>query len=172
MAVIESKLKSGSLLLGTSPGVEYACQQTNVRIVPEHNEEGDEVETLCGDVLTPSTTTSWTLQGTAIQDWDAAGGVSFIQYSWENDGDTVDFSWTPNAGATTITGQVTVRALELGGDVNTRITSDFTWPMAGAPTAVWPVTAGDEPDEEPEPEPDEEPDEEPEPTDQYALASS
>src|SRR3982751_2305588 len=124
MAVHESKLKTGKLLLGTAPGVEYACQQTNVRIVPEHNEEGDEVETLCGDVLTPSTTTTWSLQGTAIQDWDAPGtGVSFIKYSWQNNGLTVPFSWQPNAGATTVTGTVTVRALELGGDVNTRITS-------------------------------------------------
>jgi len=154
MAVVESKLKTGTLLLGTSPGVEYACQQTNVRIVPEHNEDGDTVETLCGDVLAPSTTTSWSLQGTAIQDWDAVGGVSFIQYSWENNGEVVDFTWTPNTSATSFTGQVTVRALELGGDVNTRITSDFEWPMAGEPTATW-VTAGTQStDSEPEPEPE------------------
>lgn len=139
MAVRESKLKSGKLLLGTAPGTEYACQQTNVRVVPEHNEDGDEQETLCGDVLTAATTTSWSLQGTAIQDWDAPGGLGFIQYSWINDGLTVPFSWQPNAGATTLTGNVTVRALELGGDVNTRITSDFTWPLAGKPTTVWPT---------------------------------
>ena len=137
MPVTESKLKTGKLLLGTAPGVEYACQQTNVRIVPEHNEEGDEQETLCGDVLTAATTTSWSLQGTAIQDWDSATGVSFVQYSWANDGLTVPFSWQPNAGATTISGTVTVRALEMGGDVNTRITTDFDWPIAGKPTAVW-----------------------------------
>jgi hypothetical protein len=141
MAVHESKLKTGKLLLGTAPGVEYACQQTNVRIVPEFNEEGDAVETLCGDTLTPSTTTAWSLQGTAIQDWDSTTGISFIKYSWQNNGVTVPFSWQPNAGATTITGNVTVRALELGGDVNTRITSDFTWPLAGDPTPVWPTAA-------------------------------
>jgi len=145
MAVIESKLKTGKLLLGTAPGVEYACQQTNVRIVPEHNEDGDTQETLCGDVLTPVTTTTWSLQGTAIQDWDAPStDDSFVKYSWENNGTTVDFSWQPNAGATTITGQVTVRALELGGDVNTRITSDFEWPIAGEPTVVWPTVMAEE----------------------------
>jgi len=141
MAVVESKLKTGKLLLGTAPGVEYACQQTNVRVVPEHNEEGDAVETLCGDVLSPSTTTSWSLQGTAIQDWDAPGGVSFIQYTWEHNGETVDFSWSPNESATVIAGQTVVRAVELGGDVNTRITSDFEWPINGEPEATW-VTTG------------------------------
>jgi hypothetical protein len=139
MAVTESKLKTGKLLLGTAPGVEYACQQTNVRVVPTHNEEGDQVETLCGDLLTPSTTTSWSLQGTAIQDWDATSGISFTKYSWQNNGLTVPFTWQPNAGTTSITGTVTVRALELGGDVNTRITSDFDWPIAGQPTVTWPT---------------------------------
>lgn len=139
MAVVESKLKTGSLKLGTAPGTEFGCQETNVRITPEHNESGDTVETLCGDTLTASTTTSWTLNGTAIQDWDAPTGTSLVQYSWAHDGETVDFVWKPNAGSTSFTGKVTVRALELGGDVNTRITTDFSWPMAGKPTTVWGV---------------------------------
>jgi hypothetical protein len=141
MAVIESKLKTGQLLLGTAPGVEYACQQTNIRIVPEHTEDGDEVETLCGDVLTPATKTTWSLQGTSIQDWDViTPGISFSQYSWLHDNETVDFSWKPNASSATITGKVTVRALEIGGDVNKRLTSDIDWPIAGKPVAVWPTT--------------------------------
>lgn len=139
MAVVESKLKNGSLKLGTAPGTEFACQETNVRITPEHNEEGDQTETLCGDVLTPVTTTSWTLNGTAIQDWDGPTGTSIVQYSWANDGLTVPFTWKPNATATTFSGNVTVRALELGGDVNTRITTDFAWPLAGKPTTTWGV---------------------------------
>jgi hypothetical protein len=138
MAVTESKLKTGKLLLGTAPGVDYACQPTNVRVVPEFNEEGDEVETLCGDTLTASATTSWSLQGTSIQDWDAPSGrVSLVQYSWLHNGETVPFVWNPNNGATAISGNVTVRALEVGGDVNTRITSDFDWPIAGQPVATW-----------------------------------
>lgn len=137
MAVVESKLRKGSLTLGTAPGVEYACQATNVRIVPTFNEEGDNVETLCGDTLAPSTTTTWALQGTHIQDWDAAGGVSIIQYSWEHNLETVPFTWKPNETTTSITGEVQVRALDLGGDVNKRITSDFDWPISGEPTATF-----------------------------------
>jgi hypothetical protein len=137
----ESKLKQGKLLLGTAPGVEYACQATNVRVVPSFNEEGESVETLCGDTLAPSTTTSWALQGTHIQDWDAPGGMSIVQYSWINNLQTVPFTWNPNAGTTAITGNVQVRALEMGGDVNTRITSDFDWPITGQPTPTWVTTA-------------------------------
>jgi hypothetical protein len=155
----ESKLKSGKLLLGVAPGVEYACQATNVRVVPTFNEEGEAAETLCGDTLAPSTTTTWALQGTHIQDWDAPGGLSIIQYSWINNLTTVPFTWNPNAGTTAIAGNVQVRALEMGGDVNTRITSDFDWPISGTPTPTWVVLAADdqaaEEDEENKPAPKE-----------------
>ena len=133
MAIIESKLKTGSLLLG---GTEFACQATNVRIVPSFNEEGDAAETLCGDTLAPATTTDWALQGTHIQDWDSAG-LGIVEYSWTNNLVTVPFVWKPNATAVQYTGNVQVRALELGGDVNTRITSDFDWPITTAPTPTW-----------------------------------
>lgn len=135
MAVIESKLKTGKLTLGVAPGTEFACQQTNVRLVPTVDESGDSVETLCGDVLAAATTTSWALEGTSIQDFDHVG--SFIEYCYTNDGNTVDFTWQPNATATKFTGQVQIRAVEIGGDVNTRITSDFSWPCVGKPTPTW-----------------------------------
>jgi hypothetical protein len=133
MAIVESKLKTGSLLLG---GTEFACQATNVRIVPTFNEEGDNVETLCGDTLAPSTTTEWALQGTHIQDWDSAG-MGIVEYSWVNNLVTVPFVWKPNASAVTYAGNVQVRALEVGGDVNTRITTDFDWPISGTPEPTW-----------------------------------
>lgn len=134
--IVESKLKTGKLTLGT-PGTEFACQQTNVRIVPSFNEEGDAVETLCGDTLAPATTTEWALQGTSIQDFDAPGGVSFQQYSWEHNLQEVPFTWQPNTTAVKYVGTVQVRALEVGGDVNTRITTDFDWPVSGQPVATW-----------------------------------
>lgn len=140
MAVSESKLKTGVLTLGGTGGTggsDFACQATNVRIVPEHNEEGDELETLCGDILSPDTKTTWSLQGTSVQDFDNPTG--FIKYSWDNNLDDVEFTWEPNTNGASFTGTVNVRALELGGDVNTRLTSDFDWPITGEPAATWPV---------------------------------
>jgi hypothetical protein len=160
MAVVESKLKTGSLMLGTAPGTEFACQATNVRIVPTFNEEGDEVETLCGDVLAPSTTASYAMQGTDIQDWDAPAGAGIVHYSWVNNLLTVPFTWKPNASTVVFSGNVQVRALEVGGDVNVRITSDFDWPITGVPTVTWAAatsTDTGEEDEEPPPEDDKPP---------------
>jgi hypothetical protein len=144
MAINESKLKTGLLTLGgtagTPPalptgGIEFACQATNVRIAPTFNEEGDSVETLCGDTLAPATTTEWALQGTSIQDFTYPD--SFIEYTWENNLTQVPFIWKPNATGPTFSGLVQIRALEVGGDVNVRLTTDFDWPIAGQPTVSW-----------------------------------
>ena len=144
MAINESKLKTGLLTLGGVAGVppalptggtEFACQATNVRIAPTFNEEGDSVETLCGDSLAPATTTEWALQGTSIQDFTYP--ASFLEYTWTNNLIQVPFIWKPNATGPTFSGLVQIRALEIGGDVNVRLTTDFDWPIAGQPTVTW-----------------------------------
>jgi hypothetical protein len=163
--ITESKLKSGKLTLGGtgSPpvgGEEFACQATNVRIVPTFNDQGDEVETLCGDKLSPDTTSTWNLQGTSIQDFD--NPESFIKYTWDNNLTKIPFTWQPNAAATVISGIVQMRAVEMGGDVNTRITTDFDWPLDGDPDVTWPVAA-------PPLAADEEPTATEEPVNEYGL---
>jgi hypothetical protein len=123
--ITESKLKNGTLTLGTSPAVPFACQATNVRLVPSANETGDEVETLCGDKIGAETKTSWTLAGTSIQDFTDADG--FVLYCFEHDLEIVAYSWTPNPEGPTWSGTVEIRALEMGGDVNSRLTTDWEW---------------------------------------------
>jgi hypothetical protein len=157
MPITESKLKTGVLTLGGTGGTggtDFACQATNVRIVPTFNDESDAQETLCGDSLAPFTTAEWALQGTSIQDFDDPAG--FIKFSWDNSLTNVEFSWQPNAGDTIFSGTVQVRALEVGGDVNSRLTTDFDWPISGDPTVVWPTPPplAEEPTEE-EPSEDE-----------------
>jgi len=170
MAVTESKLKTGKLTLGGTPpvtppgpptgGTEFSCQATNVTITPAFSDEGDKVETLCGDTVLPTTKTDWSLTGTSIQDFDDPDG--FQKYTWDNNLTEVPFLWQPNTGTTVFYGVVQVRALVVGGDVNTRITSDFEWPINGEPTADWPIAVAEEPQAEPEPQ------EEPEPSNDYA----
>jgi hypothetical protein len=163
MAVTESRLKTGKLTLGGTPpvtppgpptgGTEFACQATNVTITPAFNDEGDLVETLCGDTVLPTTKTDWSLTGTSIQDFDIPD--SFVKYTWDNNLVEVPFSWQPNENATVFYGTVQVRALTVGGDVNVRITADFEWPINGQPGVDWPLTTATA-------------EAEPEPTDDYA----
>lgn len=140
MPITESKLKEGKLTLGGTGGTggtDFSCQPTNVRVTPSHDESGDEVETLCGDTLGAEVKTSWKLNGTSIQDFDNAAG--FVRYTVEHNLEKVEFTWQPNAGAFAVTGEVEVRAVEIGGDVNARLTSDFEWPVTDTPTFTWPT---------------------------------
>ena len=131
MPVTESRIKTGTLTftVGGSP-VDFSCQPTNVRITPAHDSDGDPLETLCGDVLGAEDTRTDTLNITAIQDFDDPDG--FQAFSWDEDRTTVPFVWQPR-GSTgpSYAGQVTVRALEIGGDVNKRLTVDASWPIGG-----------------------------------------
>jgi hypothetical protein len=175
MAVTESRLKTGKLTLGGTPpvtppgpptgGTEFACQATNVTITPAFSEDGDTVETLCGDTVLATTKTDWSLTGTSIQDFDIPD--SFIKYTWDNNLTEVPFAWQPNENATVFYGVVQVRALTVGGDVNARITADFEWPINGQPDVTWPTVVGADTEADQQ---EEEPEEEPEPseTDEYA----
>ena len=137
--ITESRVKTGTLTFGGSgggtgtPGTTFACQATTVKVTPSYDDDGDAVETLCGDEIPAGKKEKWTLNGTSIQDFDDPEG--FLAYCYENSLQTVTFEWTPNAtGAPTWAGSVVIRALEEGGDVNTRLTTDWEFDVQGRPT--------------------------------------
>ena len=134
MPITESRLKTGTL---TIDGQAFATQATNVRLVPSTDEEGDQLEVLSGDTILPTEVTTWALVMTAVQDFDDPAGL--VALSWGSAGDVVPFTWRPNAAGVTYTGSVKVRPLEVGGDVNARLTTDAEWPCQGAPTPSYPT---------------------------------
>lgn len=146
MTITESRLYHGKLVLGgTEAGVggeDFSCQPSNVLVTATASTSGDDLETLCGDTILAETTLAWELDFTAIQDWEDPDGL--INYSWDHALETVPFLWIPNNTKTLqITGAVQVQPLDLGGDVNTRLTSDAAWPINGTPVrgAYTPVVA-------------------------------
>lgn len=141
MTITESRLKTGVLHLGdATTGVDFACQATNVRLTPSYEDDGDNLETLCGDSIAPGKKETWVLAGTAIQDFDDPLG--FVTYCMDNATTTVAFEWTPNTtGAPTFSGNVVIVAVEIGGDVNTRLTTDFEFDVSG-PLTVTPPAGG------------------------------
>lgn len=128
MPITESKLKNGTLTLDA---VEFGTQATNVRLVPEVEEQGEAVEALSGDELAADETTNWTLTVEAIQDFDDPAG--FVKFCFDNAGMSVPFTWEPNdkiesTSALSFAGTVKVRAVEIGGPVNTRNSSEVEFP--------------------------------------------
>lgn len=132
MTIVESRLKDGALTLGTAPDdIDFSCQITNARVNTSYADDGDAQETLCGDLIAPGRKLDGrSLAGTFIQDWTAT--ESIVDYCFAHELEEVAFSYQPNGAAgPTLTGTVRVEvpAETYGGDVNTRITSDFEWQM-------------------------------------------
>ena len=131
MAIVESRVKDGVLTLGTTP-VDFSCQVTNARINTSYTDDGDSLETLCGDTIPPGRKLDTrSLAGTFVQDWTAAASIT--DYLWDHELEVVAFEYTPNVDGPTLTGQlrVEVPGETYGGDVNTRITSDFEFFIQG-----------------------------------------
>ena len=145
MPIVESRVKEGTLTLGTVP-TDFSCQVTNIRINSAYSDDGDALEVLCGDTIPAGRKLdSRSLAGTFVQDWDnPTAAASLTKFLFANDLDIVAFEYVPNAEADTISGslRIEVPGETWGGDVNTRITSDFEWFIQGEPTFTPPV-AGD-----------------------------
>jgi len=141
--ITDSRVKEGTLTLGTTPGTDFSCQVTNIRVNSSYDDDGEAVETLCGDQIAAGRKVGGrALAGTFIQDFTDPLGL--VAYCWEHDLEVVDFSYVPNLEGPTITGTVRVEvpAETYGGDVNTRVTSDFEWGMQSKPVFTAPVVAG------------------------------
>lgn len=132
MPITDSRLKEGTL---TIDGDAFATQATNVRLTPRTDETGDRLEVLSGDTVDPEDETTWSLVIDAVQDFDDPAG--FVNFALQNAGEVVAYSWQPNPDAVTYSGNVKVRPVEIGGDVNTRNTTSAEWPCQETPTAVY-----------------------------------
>ena len=155
MAIVESRLVEGTLTVGTAPNdLDLSCQITNVRYATSYSDDGDAVETLCGDKLAPGEKNDGgTLQGTFIQDW-TAGATSIITYLMAHDLEEVPYTYTPNQTGATYSGNLRLKMPSefLGGDVNTRLSSDFEWQITSWPPTVTPPV-GTTTARQPEPQP-------------------
>jgi len=153
VAIVESRLKDGELKFGTTPELDASCQVTNVRINSTYDDDGDAVETLCGDQIAPGRKLGGrSIAGTVIQDWTAATpDTSFVEYCWDHDLEDVAFTYVPNVAGPTISGtcRIEVPAETYGGDVNARITSDFEFGLTSPVTRTPPVAAMQAEAEEP-----------------------
>ena len=80
MTITDSRVKQGTLTFGGggggtgTGGTVFACQATAVKVTPSYDNDGDPVETLCGDDLPAGKKESWVIGGTSIQDFDDPDG--------------------------------------------------------------------------------------------------
>lgn len=125
-------LGPGTLTLGASGDLrQFAAHTTATSLVPSYS-DGDVLNFLDGSTETEVDEETWALEGTfrqqletdAIEDWCLT-----------NAGEEMTFTFTPvDAVSKSYTGTVKIRAVNIGGDVKTKNTSDFSFPLNGRPT--------------------------------------
>lgn len=129
MAVKSDRLGPGTLTFGETAALsQWAGQLRSCAVEPSTDTE-DPLPVLSGEELTGDDTDTAELTGTILQSYDLD---SLLVWAHENRGKVMPFSFTPNnESALVVTGRCKIRRLKIGGDVKTRNTSDFTFPIIG-----------------------------------------
>lgn len=131
MPIKSYKVGPGTLTIGlVGDTVDFTAQITKATVKWSKQQE-DNVPVLSGEELAGERTYSATLTATLIQDLTPDGLVDF---TWENKGAEVPWSYTPSTAAgRSITGVLVVDPIDVGGDVKSRPTSDIEWACVGEP---------------------------------------
>jgi hypothetical protein len=134
--VTDDRLGPGTLTLGST---DYGVQISNVTLTPSSS-SNDGTPTLGVPDPAPDTVITWALKGSAIQDFETEDG--FVNYCMDNALAVVPFVWVPrNDGTVEYSGECQIAPVEIGGDVNVQITTDFEFAVIGAPTRAAHVPA-------------------------------
>jgi hypothetical protein len=131
----DSRQGPGTLTIGTPPdGVEVSTQASAVKLTPTVN-SNDGTPTLATPDPAPETDVAWSLNVSAIQDFEDP--VGFVNYLMDNALAELPFSWEPLTGAgPTYSGTVQLVPIEVGGDVAVQVVTDVELPLVGLPTRV------------------------------------
>lgn len=136
MTVNTLTMGPGTLTIGDVGSLKsFQSQITNCRLVP-NVDNGDPINVLSGESVPGDRDENWTLAGTIVQDFGAgaAGVDSLVEWLFTNRGATMPFQFVPNTAiGRQISGDLTVEAVEIGGDVKTKPTSDFEFQVSGDP---------------------------------------
>jgi len=125
-------LGPGSLKIGlTGSSREWAGDCTKTALTPSTSSE-DPMPMLDGSNLDGEDTTTWSLDGTLVDNFDFD---SLQNFCIANAGKVLPFVWTPNNdGGSDYSGSVKIRPIGIGGDVKKKNANDFSFPLIGAPT--------------------------------------
>lgn len=123
----------GTFTIGdTTDLTTFESQVTECRLSPSV-ENGDPIHVLSGETESGDRSETWVLKGTMLQDFGSTG--SRTEWLFEHRGESHPFTYVPaTAKGKKITGTLTVEAIEIGGEVKTKPTSEFEFSLVGAPT--------------------------------------
>ncbi|MEQ6137945.1 hypothetical protein ABKP74_03310 [Bifidobacterium breve] len=126
MATKIRTLGEGKLnITDTTNARDFSGDVTKAQLVASNSSE-DPVNFLDGSQET-STTTTWTLEGTIGDDF---GSDSLSLWCFDHAGETLPFEFVPNIkGGIKWTGNAEISPVSVGGDVKSKNTNDFSFPV-------------------------------------------
>lgn len=128
------KLGPGSLSVGSAGSTIDLAVRCRAASVTWGVDEEDSVPLLSGATSAGDRTYTATLEATLEQD-DLVDG-SVVRFTWDHKGEQLPASFTPYATGPSITGEVMVDPMDVGGDVGKKNTSDIKWVFIGEPELV------------------------------------
>lgn len=129
MAIQSYTVGPGKLTF-SSPAGSFESQVTSAR-VNVSSKRSDDLKVLSGESIPGESDYTFNLEGSCLQDLKKSG---FVDFTWTNMGKTSSFTYTPNSSlGATVTGQVVIDPISVGGNVGERATSDFSFPCVGRP---------------------------------------
>jgi hypothetical protein len=124
----------GVLAVGSAgSSIDFSARVTSAKVVPKVDAE-DDVLTLAGTTESGDRTYTYTLDATVYQD-DLRDG-ELVEFTWLNAGAVLPVTFTPFAGGKSVTGDVLIDPMEIGGDVGKKNQSDIKWAFIGAAELV------------------------------------
>lgn len=125
-------LGPGTLTLGETGSLrQFAAHTTAAALEPSYS-DGDVLDLLDGSQEREGDEETWVLSGTVRQQLEAD---ALEDWCLANAGKEVPFTFKPvNSVSKSYTGIARIRAIKIGGDVKTKNTSDFSFPLIGKPS--------------------------------------
>lgn len=134
------KLFEGTLTVGEeATPMEFSSAVTKVSVEPKVD-DGDSIPVLDGTEITDEGDEAWSLKGEFLQSYGVGSLLTKVNAAYRaavtaaGGPTSVPFSLKPKtAGALTVTGNIWLRPVMIGGDVKKRNTSEFEFPLDGVP---------------------------------------
>lgn len=124
-------LGPGSVVFGSAGSPEEFALEASAVAVEPSTEEGEVIPLISGRKEDDGDQHSAALTGTTMQDLTLSG---FVKWCIDNRGKRVPVTFIPNSDlAVGFTGEVKVRPIKAGGDVDKKNTSDFEFPFVDFP---------------------------------------
>ena len=133
MTIRKTKTGPGKLVIGeTADLTTFDSQVLSVTLEPDVS-TGDSKTVLSGEVAPGDRTEEWKLTGTLLSDFGSED--SLVEYCFTKRGTVQPFKFTPaTSSGKEFSGQLTIEAVAVGGDVGETPEPDFEFALVGAPT--------------------------------------